>query len=451
MKKICLFVFVVLSIISCREEATDVTCYGYYSIMPLDDTAMEEAKKSPSAQFLAFWTAMNCNYHMWDYEETFGIDWDDVLNRYLPIFQEFDQRVKDGGNISDDELKNVYEEIVSLLHDGHLVLSINNYWMPNSLLVLNYIIPQRNRVCKRKEAMSDSLPFMKHDYQHLKYYYTVAEDNPNRMVEHKELADSTAKKWYSSYGTYFYDYWAFSHAFGCFPDNIVYVRVKDFTLDKSLNPSSIYYNYSYSEKIREWWHTWFEKVQTLHEDGKLRGMIVDLRSNFGGDANDHKYLLGALQTSGNNVFQVGWQRVKNGIGRLDYIGKMPFLLDTYSEAHASITEPIVVLVNSYTGSMAEVSSLVAKQMDNAIVMGTTTWGGMCPLPDDYEYTYSGTVGSFGGPFYIYMPAYTFYTMDDMILESKGIEPDIYVPFNVELYNSTGRDSQLERALEYLRR
>lgn len=452
MRKIIYFAILTLSIIACREEASDVPCYGYNSISPLDTSAINAGKKSPSAQFRAFWTAMNCNYHMWDYEERFGMDWDDVYTRYLPVFQEFDQRVAAGGTISDEEFSKVYKDIVAPLHDGHFALRMSNYWVPNPSGNFKNIVPQFDRVLCRKDASRDSLPFMKYGNKHLLYYYSTTTANPNRMIEHKEVEDSTMGERIPRVDMYLYDHWAFSHAYGCFSDNIIYMRIKDFTLDSSLNPNSPSYAYNYSRNIREWWHTWYEKVQSLHDSGSLRGLIIDLRSNFGGDAANHKYLFGALQpyASGSNTYQVGWIRAKNGIGRLDYTGKMPFLLDTYQEPHATITEPIVVLVNSYTASMAEISTLVAKQMNNAVVMGTTTWGAMSPMPDDYEFTYSGSVGSLLAPFSINMPSYTFYPLDETILEGIGIEPDIYVPFDAELYNSTGRDSQLERALDYLR-
>jgi len=39
---------------------------------------------------------------------------------------------------------------------------------------------------------------------------------------------------------------------------------------------------------------------------------------------------------------------------------------------------------------------------------------------------------------------------DRSLEGIGIEPDIEVDFDQKAYSATGRDSQLDRALEYIR-
>jgi C-terminal processing protease CtpA/Prc len=41
------------------------------------------------------------------------------------------------------------------------------------------------------------------------------------------------------------------------------------------------------------------------------------------------------------------------------------------------------------------------------------------------------------------------TKDKQILEGVGVTPDIEVDFNVSLYTTTGRDTQLERALQFI--
>ena len=49
-----------------------------------------------------------------------------------------------------------------------------------------------------------------------------------------------------------------------------------------------------------------------------------------------------------------------------------------------------------------------------------------------------------------IPSCAFFTLDGQILEGIGVTPDIEVAFDEELYRQTGRDTQLERALEYIR-
>ena len=42
-----------------------------------------------------------------------------------------------------------------------------------------------------------------------------------------------------------------------------------------------------------------------------------------------------------------------------------------------------------------------------------------------------------------------FTLDKKLIEGEGITPDIEVDFDDKLFQSTGRDSQLERALQYV--
>jgi C-terminal processing protease CtpA/Prc len=42
------------------------------------------------------------------------------------------------------------------------------------------------------------------------------------------------------------------------------------------------------------------------------------------------------------------------------------------------------------------------------------------------------------------------TVDDQILEGVGVTPDIEVDFDVVQFEATGKDSQLDRALQYIR-
>ena len=43
-----------------------------------------------------------------------------------------------------------------------------------------------------------------------------------------------------------------------------------------------------------------------------------------------------------------------------------------------------------------------------------------------------------------------FTREGKLIEGEGIAPDIEVPFDVDLYEATGQDSQLDRALRYIR-
>ena len=109
-----------------------------------------------------------------------------------------------------------------------------------------------------------------------------------------------------------------------------------------------------------------------------------------------------------------------------------------------------------TASCAEFTTAAVKLHDNGVSIGTRTLGAGAPIVytgEHYTQTnYSGTIGIEGKTaVYAYIPAWvTYYDGGIGNIESKGITPDIEVPFDHTLFKDTGRDSQFERALEYIR-
>ena len=204
--------------------------------------------------------------------------------------------------------------------------------------------------------------------------------------------------------------------------------------------------------IKAVWQAWFNAIQELGKAGQLGGVIIDLRGNRGGSTDDFPFALGALRPSGGMV--VGKERFKRGTGRLDYSVPMPAVMDTYPDEHYVVDDkPIVLLTNCNSISMSEVTSLAAKTLNNAKLIGKRTWGGLCGLTGNEKNTinYSGKIGEPGKtPVYCYCPTLALMTVDDQILEGVGVTPDIEVDFDVVQFEATGKDSQLDRALQYIR-
>lgn len=411
--------YTITLITSCREDSDMVLSYAYDSP---NTSNFDEASASFEGQFKAFWTAMNCNYPIWDYEEQFGMDWDKVYDEYLPKFRALDERARvQHDSVTNDELGNLYRDIIRPLHDGHFAINIKNLhaYTPNNLLynVNDSLSPSiiRNKSCRRDyNDIETSLDFYCKSRQ---------------IVEHKK---------------------SYKCEYAYFSDQILYLRIKDFKLSDSLADSSG------NNQLRTIWLSWFNKVQELDEKSNLKGVIIDIRNNGGGYANDYQYALGALQTSDygdNKVHSTGYLRIKTGVGRLDYSPLIPLYLPLYQNHHAIISkQPIVILANCNTKSTAEHTCIGAKQLKNGYVIGTQTWGALAPLnKGDYSETYAGIVGDpFLAPFYLYIPSAAFFTLDGEILESIGVTPDIEIELDNELYKNTGRDNQLERALEFIR-
>jgi hypothetical protein len=247
--------------------------------------------------------------------------------------------------------------------------------------------------------------------------------------------------------------------FALLKGNIAYLYFSDFALvyylDEQVNketfsdPSDA--AKAHIKKVQEVWNYWFNSIQYLHKNGKLGGVIIDVRNNGGGAMADNNYVLGALLPSGG--FEYGKVRYKRGTGRLDYSPLLPQVIGTMENEHAIITEPIVVLANCRSVSMAEITSLSTKYIDNATLIGKRTSGGLCGLMDSeyYSYNYSGHIGEDNKtPVYVYLPFMAQFTREGQILEGIGVTPDIEVDLDSKQHRATGQDSQLDRALQYIR-
>ncbi len=91
------------------------------------------------------------------------------------------------------------------------------------------------------------------------------------------------------------------------------------------------------------WKKWFDTVQTLHKNGQLKGVIIDLRSNSGGLMADFPYIVGTLVS---HDVHLGSARYKRGVGRYDYSAEIKQVFNQCPYAHEAISEPIVILTNA---------------------------------------------------------------------------------------------------------
>ena len=494
-----------LAIGSCREQADHLVSYGQEDHLNFmgSDTCFE-------GQFKAVWTALNCNYGIWDHEAKFGLDWDAVYRKYLPKMQELDKRDKKTNPVTDDEFMELYKEIVSPLHDGHFYLQIKNVYTRNYFT----INPSTIRNASRPDYDIKSVP-------RSGYYFTDAagenkfedylgvyvhpalyaqneidmaltkimssieelEAIENRTAHQDYLLDCYQEarqdlsnfritteediNYYNNILTTKYQnlditlnpfdidlYNLLDFRYAILNDGIVYLSLSSFRLSPYLmgtlsgSPCSDYYSWA----VHEVWSQWFNKIQDLHNSDRLKGVIIDVRCNRGGYTSDYQYVLGALLPEGGH--HVASLRSKAGIGRYDYSPLGPRIDKTLSMEHEVITEPVVVLANCNSASMSEITCLGAKQMENGRVIGTQTWGAISSIvnePSNYSFYYAGIVGvKSTTSFYAYIPTGVTVTYDGEILEGVGITPDIEAPLDMDLFNTTGRDSQLERALQYIR-
>jgi len=99
------------------------------------------------------------------------------------------------------------------------------------------------------------------------------------------------------------------------------------------------------------------------------------------------------------------------------------------------------------------TSLTAKRMPNGRLVGKSTYGGLCALSGSsaYSYNYAGHIGVSGEtPVYCYLPITAILDMDKQFLDGVGVTPDMEVDLDQDVFDATGRDTQLDRALKYVR-
>ncbi|MBR6282699.1 MAG: hypothetical protein IKR25_00165 [Muribaculaceae bacterium] len=412
--QIWLIIFSLLSITttSCRDDSDE---FLSYSLSDEDnDDNFSEAKASLAGQFKAIWKAMNNNYPLWDYEEAHGVDWDKTYRDFLPKFEELDRMYNFTNPVPDEIICELYNQIFAQLHDGHSYLQLKNIHTNQNI----------------KKQFSPS-------------YQAIQERFDKEVTWLSMLKRRGILAYYNNQYNYCGD--AGGYTFVRFNDEIMYFGLLKCQLAAAFEQRS---TDSDKDKICQVWQAWFDAIQQAHNERSLKGVILDLRFNTGGTANDFQYLIGALINGPEQL--LGYTRMKTGVGRLDYSCLFPFTCKNYSEPHVNVDVPIVVLCNVETASMAELLCLAAKQLPNGHVIGTQTYGAFSPIVEPYRVTYAGTVGDpelTRAPFYIYMPSAAFFSKDKKVIEGQGVIPDEVVELDI----SVSSDSQLDRALEYIRK
>ena len=523
-----------LALSSCRPQSDDLLSYGQN-----DEQAYYDANHSFAGEFKAFWMAMNENYGIWDFEESFGTDWDAVYSTYLPKFEELDKRQ---AQVTDAELMALYKQITDTLHDGHMTLQVKNLHTGKYITLSPHIdrvarergtrqneesmnittlakyqtteVPTTYRTLDYDAASSDDiiiehLDSTVHRVNRAAIAYIAKVDAAGGPDEMNNVVYESAKELKATTDSMmnfflmprsqllafvaimrplFNDLCA-KYAltsqqigaemipieemlgedmvktirFALFDGNIAYLRLGGCGLTGHMHPAykqkpipgSMYESYHLA--VERVWHHWFDTIQNLHKSGDLGGVIIDVRNNGGGYVLDYQYLLGALLPSG------GWNshllRVKDGIGRLDFGPITPFEVPTYEGEHEVVNDrPIVVLANTNSVSMAENTTYGVKAQPNGCFIGTRTFGGLSALnpdPEAYSQTYSGAFGVNGTtPIWGYIPKYVCLYPNKNgeygVVEGYGFEPDIECPLDVNLWQTAGRDNQLEKALDYIK-
>ena len=164
----------------------------------------------------------------------------------------------------------------------------------------------------------------------------------------------------------------------------------------------------------------------------LKGLIIDVRDNEGGDPLYGFRLARRIATERTHIYTTEY---KNGPGRHDFTAPSEAYLDINDEIKFDL--PVVVLTNRVTYSAGNFFTAMLMALPDVTVVGDTTGGGGgvplgWELPNGWHFNYSNSV--------TYMP-------DGFIIED-GIPPDIQVNITDE-DRLAGRDTILDTALQLL--
>lgn len=166
-----------------------------------------------------------------------------------------------------------------------------------------------------------------------------------------------------------------------------------------------------------------EKLNQAKTEG-MKGLILDLRDNPGGNLSDVVDISEELLPKGLIVYTED----KNG-KRTEYS----------CDGKNEIQVPMVVLVNGNSASAAEILAGAIKDYDKGTILGTTTFG-----KGIVQRIFGFTDGSA-----IKLTVSNYYTPNGNNIHEVGIEPDETLEFDYDKYLEDKSDNQLERAKEIL--
>ena len=167
----------------------------------------------------------------------------------------------------------------------------------------------------------------------------------------------------------------------------------------------------------------FENAYNQAKSENMKGLIIDLRSNPGGNLSTVCDIARMILPKGMIVYTE------------DKYGKR----DEYTcNGKNEIDVPLIVLTDGYSASASEILAGAVKDYGIGKIMGTTTYG-----KGIVQKVINLSDGSA-----IKLTVSTYYTPNGNNIHEIGVEPDIVVEFDAEQYMN-GVDNQLEAAKEEL--
>jgi carboxyl-terminal processing protease len=167
----------------------------------------------------------------------------------------------------------------------------------------------------------------------------------------------------------------------------------------------------------------------------LRGLVIDLRNNGGGEAEAMTEVASAFLPAGKNL-----GRFTDRAGRIAFEPRTRAAMLMAADSITTFRPPVVILTSERTSSAAEIFVAAIKEARRAAIIGTPTCGCVLAirrrhiLPDGGELDVSEM---------------DYRTASGARLEGTGVAPDERVPLDLRDLRA-GRDRALERAIQFLK-
>lgn len=357
--------------------------------------------------FEAFWNGLNVNYPIWDVDST---NWDEVYRKYQPLFASQD--------MTDEKANQYFQEMMSHMQEGHL-------WIDRKFLDTlgnddRFVYsPVRDRRPERSDH-HDSIPEL-HFTETIPDKYlqdgyvtgTVPEDSMDQSKLEVNVVSGMLKA-----------------------KPVLYLHISSFRIREL-------YEKKDSNPVKTAIQHYINQVATPPAD--VKGLIIDMRSNGGGNTTDLDFIVGRLA---GERYVYGANRFKNGNGRLDYGPWVPAYV-TPPAGSKAFTKPVIVLCDIFTGSMAEATTMAVMALPNGNgkAVGERTFGRTAGLFNNMDMN-SGQFTFENGKTTVAFGSSAFRFKDGNRYEGIGVPPNVAAPYDKAAIQA-GRDPQLEKALELI--
>lgn len=348
-----------------------------------------QAPSSFSEVFDQFWNSMNNRYVFWKEDST---DWDAMYTKYKTVFDKMDITKL-------EDLKksvSLFRDMTAKITDGHYYIEFTQPALKDS-----FVNPSQERKLKSP------------------YYHNPV--NYSRLVRPKLDAGFQAGSYDRT-----------SVMLGTINKNILYFSSNAFYLYDA-------YTATADNQVKTILESFFQEL--AKSPSPYKALIIDLRGNRGGDISDLNFIAGRLTAT---PVSFGFTRYKSNAGRYDYT---PWISSKVTPVNGSkgVSIPIIALADNFSGSLAESVTMAIQEMPNGTFIGEPTWGANGPYATN-ELLYNAGPFELKGFMKVQTSSAAFKNAQGVFTESKGIIPDLFVPFDAQALQ-LGRDLIMEAALQ----